>query len=164
MLKPEIETALNAQINQEQAAAREYLAMHAYFTGQNLKGFAAFMRRQCEEEREHAMKFYDYVFDRGGMVKLQSLPQPADAYASPLAAFQAAYQYEQKNTASIHALYKLATDHQDYATQTHLHWFIEEQVEEEAWCEEAIALLETVGNDPSALFMLDHRYGQTPTE
>ena len=67
---------------------------------------------------------------------------------------------EQKNTASIHELYRLATEHGDYPTQTMLHWFIDEQVEEEAWCEEALALFDTIGDNPSALLMLDNRYGK----
>ncbi|MHC4947658.1 MAG: ferritin-like domain-containing protein, partial [Planctomycetota bacterium] len=51
-------------------------------------------------------------------------------------------------------------EHHDYATQTMLNWFIDEQVEEEQWCDEAVALLETVGDNPSALLFLDSRYGR----
>jgi ferritin len=50
MLKPEIEAALNSQLNYEQGAAQEYLAMAAYFAQMNLPGFAAFMRAQNAEE------------------------------------------------------------------------------------------------------------------
>ena len=32
--------------------------------------------------------------------------------------------------------------------------------EEEAWCEEALALLEMVADNRSALLMLDKRYGE----
>ena len=50
MLKPEIEAALNSQLNMEQAAAQEYLAMVAYFEHMSLHAFAAFRRAQCAEE------------------------------------------------------------------------------------------------------------------
>jgi ferritin len=160
MLKPEIESALNKQINWEQNAAQQYLAMAAWFEAQNLAGFAKFMRKQFEEEIEHAMKLYDHVFERGGVVKLGSIPEPPATFNSAKAVFQAALTREQSNTESIHAIYKLAGGCDDYATQTMLHWFIDEQVEEEAWCEEALALLEMISDNRGALLMLDKRYGQ----
>lgn len=160
MLSPEIETALNRQLNEEQAASQEYLAMSVYFEQQGLKGFARFMRKQSEEETEHALKFFDYVFDRGGSVRLGGIPEPRAGFNSTKAVFETALAREQANTKGIHALYKLARDRDDYATQTMLHWFIDEQVEEEQWCEEALDLLDMVGENRSALLMLDRRYGK----
>jgi len=164
MLKPEIEKALNRQMNMEQTAAQEYLAMAAYCERRNFRGFAAYMRRQSDEEREHAMRLFDYLFDRGGAARLGAIGEPSGDFDSPKAVFDAAFARERANTASIHALYRLAVDHQDYATQTMLHWFIDEQVEEERWCDEAVALLETVGDNPGALLMLDSRYGKKAAE
>jgi ferritin len=160
MLKSEIEAALNHQINYEQGAAQEYLAMAAYFDDSNLPGFAKFMRKQNEEELEHAMKLFDHICERGGRVKFGPLAEPTFEYGSAKAAFAAALAMEQANTKSIHALYKLALDHGDYATQTMLHWFIDEQVEEEQWCEEAVAHLDMVGDSRGSLLMLDKKYGK----
>jgi ferritin len=42
-----------------------------------------------------------------------------------------------------------------------LHWFIEEQVEEEDWCEEALAHLDMIGDSSGSLLMLDKKYGKT---
>ncbi|MHC4992392.1 MAG: ferritin [Planctomycetota bacterium] len=164
MLQNEIEKALNDQINQELSAAQEYLATSAWFDGKNLAGFARFMRKQAEEERQHALKLFDHMCDRGGTVQLGSIAAPPAEYASAKAAFDAAWERERANTSSIHALFELAEKHHDLATRTMLLWFIEEQVEEEQWCEEAVGLLEMVGNDSSALLMLDQRYGQTAAE
>ncbi len=164
MLKPQIAEALNKQINWEQTASQEYLAMAAYFEGVSLSGFATFMRKQAAEETEHAMRVFDHVFDRGGQVTLGAIPQPSGGYESTRAVFEAALAREQSNTRSIHELYKLAIDADDYATQTMLHWFIDEQVEEEQWCEEARHLLEMVGDNKSALLMLDNRYGKMAQE
>lgn len=158
MLSPGIETALNEQINEEQAASQEYLAMSAYFESQGLKGFATFMRKQSAEETEHALKLYHYIFDRGGSVRLGPIPEPRAGFESTKAVFQRALGLEQANTKGIHGLYKLASDGDDYATKTMLHWFINEQVEEEQWCEEALTLLEMVADNRSALLMLDKRY------
>ncbi len=164
MLKPVIETALNKQVNFEQAAAHEYLAMVAYFEKLNLRGFAKFMRKQFDEEHEHAMRIFEYVFDRGGAVRLGPIPEPRADFDSPKSVFVAAFAREQANTKSINELYKLARDESDFATQTMLHWFIAEQVEEEQWCKEALALLEMVGDNRSALMMLDTRYGSKAEE
>jgi len=161
MLKPEIETALNAQLNEEQTAAQEYLAMAAYFEEQSLKGFAGFMRSQAEEEGQHAMRIFDHISARGGSVKVGAIPAPTDQFDSARGVFQAALQREQSNTRSIHELYRLAGESDDPATQIMLHWFIEEQVEEESWAAEALALLEMAAENRSALLMLDKRYGTT---
>ncbi|MHC5007785.1 MAG: ferritin [Planctomycetota bacterium] len=160
MLKSEIEAALNHQINYEQGAAQEYLAMAAYFDDQNLPGFAKFMRAQCAEETEHATKLFDHICERGGRVKLGPVGEPTFEFGSAKAVFEAALAREQANTKSIHDLYKLALDHGDYPTQVMLHWFIEEQVEEEAWCEEAVAHLGMVGESVGSLLMLDKKYGK----
>lgn len=160
MLTPEIEAALNKQLNHEQNAAQEYLAMAAFFEHCNLAGFARYMRRQSEEEREHALRIFDHISGRGGRVMLGSVAAPRGDFASVKAVFEAALARERANTASINEVYKLAVDTDDYATQTMLHWFISEQVEEEEWGEEALALLEMVGDNKSAMLMLDKRYGE----
>ena len=164
MLKPKIEDALNAQLNEEQTAAQEYLAMTAWFEQRNLKGFASFMRVQAEEERQHALKIFDHIFDRSGYVQLKSIAEPASDFDSPRAVFEAAYDREKGNTKSIHALYRLAGENDDYATQAMLQWFITEQVEEERWAEEAVGLLDVAADNRSALLMLDARYGAKAAE
>ena len=160
MLKSEIEAALNHQINYEQGAAQEYLAMAAYFDDKNLPGFAKFMRSQCAEETEHAMKIFDHICARGGRVKLGSTGEPTFEFGSAKAVFEAALALEQANTKSIHDLYKLALDHGDYPAQIMLQWFIEEQVEEEAWCAEALAHLGMIGDSSGSLLMLDKKFGK----
>jgi ferritin len=160
MLKSEIEAALNNQLNYEQGAAQEYLAMAAWFDDRNFPGFAKFMRAQCAEETAHAMKIFDYICERGGRIKLGSVGEPTFEFASAKVVFEAALAREQANTKSIHDLYKLALDQGDYPTQIMLQWFIDEQVEEEAWCEEAVAHLGMIGDSSGSLLMLDKKYGK----
>jgi len=161
MLKPEMEAALNRQFRQEQAASHGYLGIAAHFEEQNLKGFSQFMRQQSDEERMHALRIFDHIAARGGKIEMGALPAVATEYPSTLDAFKSAYAREQENTKSIHEVYALAVQMQDYPSQTMLQWFINEQVEEEEWCEEAIALLELAGDDPGALLQLDAKYGST---
>lgn len=76
MLSEKMQDALNKQLNAELYSAYLYLSMSAYFQSVNLGGFANWMRVQAQEELTHAMKFYDYVNERGGRVVLQPVEGP----------------------------------------------------------------------------------------
>ena len=164
MLNADIQAALNRRFNEEQTAAQEYLAMAAWCESQNMAGFAAFFRRQSDEERMHAMKFFDHITDRGGEVQVGAISAPQLSFSAVVDVFKAALERERANSRSINECYGLAVDQRDYATQTFLHWFITEQVEEEQWAEEAVGLLETAGDNRSALLMLDNRYATMQTD
>jgi ferritin len=163
-LSKTIEAALNKQINQEMAAAYSYLAASAWFEAENLEGFAKWMAHQRTEELEHAQRFITYLLDRGGRLALESIAKPQAEYNSVMEVFQGALQHEQNNTRSIHDLYRLATEEDDYATQSYLKWFIDEQVEEEKIMNDAIGLLEIAGEDRSALLVLNQQMGQREPE
>ena len=142
MIHPEIETALNAQINQELTAAHNYLGMAAHFDALNLDGFSHWMNMQHDEEEAHAKRLFSYLLDRGGKVQLGAIPAPTCDTDKPIEIFQIALGQEQANTRSINDLYELATKHNDHATKSHLQWFLDEQVEEEASIEEILGHLE----------------------
>lgn len=154
-LSPSLEQALNDQIRDEFASAYAYLAMSAYFEGRNLHGFAHWMRVQAQEEVDHAMKLYRYVFDRGGSVTLQALDEPATDFASPVKVFQGALEHERSISAKIHDLYSRAWGEKDYASIPILEWFMAEQVEEEAAVDHIVEQLRLAGDSQSALLMLD---------
>ena len=160
MFTEEIQQAMNDQIQHEVESAYIYLSMAAYFDAENFPGFAQWMKIQYEEEMAHAFRFYDYINDRGGRVKLQPVDQPPIEFDSPLAAFQAALEHEQKITADIDRLYALAVDEKDYPSQTFLQWFIDEQVEEEQHVGEVVENLKMVGDTSHAILMLDRELGQ----
>ena len=88
MLKEKMVKALNEQINAEMFSSYLYLSMEAYFQSISLKGFAAWMRAQVQEELMHGMKFYDFVNERGGKVTLEAIAKPESAWTSPLAALR----------------------------------------------------------------------------
>lgn len=160
MFKEKIQQAMNDQIQHEIESAYIYLSMAAYFDTENLPGFAQWMKIQYEEEMAHAFRFYDYINDRGGRVKLQPIGQPAIEFDSPLAAFQAALEHEQKITGDINHLYGMAIDAKDYPSQTFLQWFIDEQVEEEQNVGDVVENLKLVGDNTHAILMLDRELGQ----
>jgi ferritin len=164
MLSKRLQDGLNEQIRHELYSAYVYLAMVAHFEEENLSGFAHWMRLQSKEELGHAMKIFDFIHERGGRVTLQAIDKPPVRFKSPLEIFQKAHQHEQKVTGLIHKLYDLALKESDYPTQVFLHWFIEEQVEEEKVTAEVVSKLELIGGDPTGLYLLDRELGEREPE
>ena len=160
MLSKKMEGALNDQVNKEFYSYYLYLSMAAHFESSNLKGFGHWLRVQAKEESEHAMKFYEYLIQRGGKVILQPIDAPPAAWKSNKLVFQDAYQHEQKVTGLIIKLVELAKSEKDYATENFLQWFVKEQVEEEASAHEILQKLQMLGSDGGALFMLDSELGK----
>lgn len=157
MLSETIQQALNKQITYEFAASHNYMAMSAYFESLNLTGFAHWFRIQSEEEREHALRIFDYVVDRGGRATLGAIAEPQSEFSSPLDAMEQALQHERNVTASINNIYALAVKESDYATQSMLRWFVDEQVEEEKSADEVIQQLKLIGGDGTGLLMIDRQ-------
>lgn len=160
MLNTKIQDAINEQINKELYSAYLYLAMAAYFDANNLPGFAHWMRSQYREETEHAMKFYHYVNERGGRVVLKAIDEPQAEFGSPLKAFEQTFEHEQFVTSLINKLYELALTEKDYATQSLLKWYIDEQVEEEANASTIVETLKMVGEKGNGLILLDRQLAQ----
>ena len=164
MLSEKLQEALNAQLQRELYSAYLYLAMAAQMEADGLPGFAHWMRVQAQEEVGHAMKFYDFINERRGRVVLQAIEQPPKDFGTPLAAFEQALAHEQMITARIHELYALAAQEQDYASQVFLHWFVEEQVEEELITSQVIDQLKRIGDDDVGLLILDKELGEREPE
>lgn len=159
MVNEKIRKAFNEQINHELFSAYLYYSMAAYFHSIGLDGMAQWMRVQVLEELTHAQKFFDHIVERDGKVELGAIEKPQVEWKSPLDAFQAAYKHEQFITGKINELMKLSQEENDYASQSMLQWFVDEQVEEEASTSKIANQLEMVGDNPNALLMLDKELG-----
>jgi ferritin len=160
MLSQTMQDAINEQIKNELYSAYLYLSMSAHFEAHGMPGCARWMRVQSQEEVEHAMKFFDFVNERGGHVTLYAIDQPPTGFDSTLAIFKETLDHERKVTAMIHSLYQLAQEEEDYPAQVMLHWFIEEQVEEESSAAQILDTLEMIGEKGHALVMLDRELGK----
>jgi ferritin len=159
-IKSEVSDALNEQIKHEFYSSYLYLSMAGSFEVAELPGFARWMRQQSEEEREHAMKFFDFLLDRGEHVQLQAIDKPPYAFRSPLDTFEQALEHEKEITSRIHQLYELSLQKNDYPAQVFLHWFVTEQVEEEKTATEVVERLRMAGEDGAALLLLDKELGE----
>lgn len=145
MLGKKMQDLMNNQIQAEIYSANMYLAMSVYCEAQNFKGAGNWLKIQYNEEISHAMKFVNYILERGGEVEIKAIDAPPVKYGSLLKVFEEVLAHEKKVTALIHNLYEVALKEKDYAAQVFLQWFIEEQVEEEANASEILGKLEMVG-------------------
>ena len=164
MINKSIQDAMNEQINKELFSSYLYLSMAAYFEDKNLPGFANWMRIQADEEREHAMKFFDFILERGGRVQLKAIEAPKTEWSSNLEVVEEVAAHEAKVTASINELYELALKEKDYPAQIMLQWFITEQVEEESSAAEVLASLKMIEARETAVLQLDHRLSKRQAE
>lgn len=162
-MKERMLQAVNKQIQAEFQSAYIYLSMSARFEEMKMSGAANWMRIQWEEETAHALKLFDHVIRRGKTPELFELTRPAVKFDSALDAFEQVLEHERHVTKLIHELYEVAVEEKDYAMQTLLHWFIDEQVEEEENAEGIIDSLRLAGSAGQGLFMVDRELGlRTP--
>jgi ferritin len=159
-LSAKMEKALNEQLNLEIASAYVYLGMAAHFEHTPFSGFAKWLEVQHGEELGHAQRFFKYLAERGGKIKLAAIPEPKCEYKSALEVFQLSLAHEQKVSAAICGIWELSAAEKDFATQSFLKWFLDEQVEEEKNVGDLVAKLEMVGDNRNGLFQLDHHAGK----
>ena len=164
MFSSKVQEAMNEQIKNELYSAYIYLSMAAHFEAVNLPGFAHWMRMQSNEEVEHAMKFFDFINERGGRVELRAIEGPQVEWGSPLEIFETALGHEQKVTGMINNIYEIAVEEKDYASQNMLQWFIDEQVEEEKSAGEIVETLKMFGERDTVILLLDRQLGERAGE
>ena len=115
---------------------------------------------QFQEEQEHALKFFEYIHDRGNKVTLQPIPQVEVEFSSPLEVFKKTLAHEQHVTSLINKIYKVAVAEDDVASQIFLQWFINEQVEEEKNASTILDLLGKIGGHDGLVYHIDHQVGK----
>jgi ferritin len=154
-MNAKVEQALNEQIHAEFFSFYLYLSVAAYFKTQHLDGFAHWMHVQAQEEYAHAMKLFDYLNERGGTVSLMALDAPQREWGSAADAVEAVLKHEQHISERINNLVNLATAEKDHATTVVLHWYVNEQVEEEATADTLYHQVKMLQDSPHGLLMLD---------
>lgn len=154
-MNDKMEKAIIEQINAEFYSAYLYLSMSSWFDSIGLKGFAHWERVQAMEERDHALKFFDYVLSRGGRVIVKPIDAPPVQWKNPQDVFESQLQHELKVTDMINNLVNLSMSTKDHASTNMLQWFVGEQVEEEENARTILEQLKMMGKEKSLLYMLD---------
>jgi ferritin len=160
---PKALAELQRQLNHELSAAYAYEGLSLWCEDQNLKGFARYFLKQAGEERDHARKIIDHLLDRGVMAEFAQLAAPRTKFSSILEIAKTAQSTEEANTRGINQAYEAAVADRDYPAQVLLHWFINEQVEEEDWCAEMVDRVEKA-NCAGGLSDLDRHIERYLTE
>ncbi|MBE6055196.1 MAG: ferritin [Clostridium sartagoforme] len=155
MLSKNLLKGLNDQINFEFYSSYIYLAMSGYCHSIDLDGFANFFRVQAKEELDHAMKLYDYVYQKNGTVELEQVDKPNADYNGVIDVFQKAYEHEQIVTKRIYELTDIAYEEREHSTISLLKWFIDEQVEEENNFNSLVKRVRRIEDNPAGLYMMD---------
>ncbi len=159
MLNKKIEDALNAQINAEMWSAYLYLSMSAYCHHIGQPGMASWYDVQFQEEQDHAKILFNYVNSRDGRVELKPIDAVPTEWNSIIDVFESTLKHEQKVTSMINDLYALTHECNDFATQSMLKWFIDEQVEEEESAKTIIDNIRMIKDNGYGIYMLDKELG-----
>ena len=154
MMNEKVRDLLNQQINKEFYSAYLYLDFSNYFKSRGLDGFANWYLVQAQEERDHAMLFYQYLQNENQKVTLDAIDKPDKVINEDMDVLKAGLAHEEYVTSLINDIYSAAHEVKDYRTMQFLDWFVKEQGEEETNANDLISKMELFGSDPKSLYML----------
>ena len=145
MISSKMNKALNEQVTNELGASHRYLDMAYSFDHMGLKIFSQRFIKQSDEERMHAMKIAKYICDVGGEVVIGKIASSDGKYSNAKAIVKAALDSELTVTKQINDLVAMSEKEKDYATNSFLKWFVDEQVEEVSSMTELLQLVTMAG-------------------
>lgn len=155
MMNAKVHELLNQQINKEFYSAYLYLDFSNYFEDAGLDGFANWYKIQAQEERDHAMLFYQYLQNENQKVTLEAIAKPNKTITCHMDVLKAGLEHEEYVTSMINDIYAAAYEVKDFRTMQFLDWFVKEQGEEETNANDLITKMELFGSDPKSLYMLN---------
>ena len=155
MLETKVAQLLNQQVNKEFYSAYLYLDFSIYYDEEGLDGFANWYKIQAQEERDHAMLFYQYLQNNNEKVTLEAIAKPDKELTGRLQVLELGLEHERYVTSLIHDLYEAAHSAKDFRTMQFLDWFVKEQGEEEKNAEDMVKKMKLFGDDAKSLYMLN---------
>jgi ferritin len=136
------------QVGNEFAASQQYIAIAAWFDGQDLPRLAKHFYRQSLEERNHAMMMVQYLLDASEEVRIPDIESKLTRFDDMVAPVRMALDQEKRVTDEINALFKLARDTEDFQAEQFMQWFVKEQVEEVATMTDLMTVVERSSDRP----------------
>ena len=125
-MNTKVHELLNSQINKEFYSAYLYLEFSNYFKAKGLDGFANWYLVQAQEERDHAMLFYQYLQNENRTVTLEAIAKPDQVFHCHMDVLKAGLEHEEYVTSLINDIYAVAYDEKDFRTMQFLDWFVKE--------------------------------------
>ncbi len=144
---------INEQINKEFYSAYLYLDFANYYAAAGLDGFENWYRVQAQEERDHALLFFQYLLNNGVAVSFGAIDAPDWTRGDHMTPLKKALEHEQYVTSLINGIYAAAYDDRDFRTMQLLDWFVKEQGEEEKNASDLITKMELFGADAKGLML-----------
>lgn len=166
-LSPTIAQALNDQMTNEAHNAQIYLSYASWASDKGYDGIANFLFRHANEERNHMMKFLEYILKRGGKVVVTAIPEPGPDPISVNDCFEKVFNSEVENTTKIYAIVDLSLAEKDWATWNFMQWFVKEQTEEETLAMDLLGKIKIAGGEQAkddALYVLNNELAKTPDD
>ncbi len=155
MISEKLQNAINDQITAEMWSSNLYLSMSFYLQREGFDGFASWMRKQSQEELQHAYDLADYMTKRGGTVKVGKIDVVPQGWGSVVEVFEHVYQHECHVSELIDSLVNVASEAKDKASQDFLWGYVREQVEEEATAQGIVEKLRRCGDGAGILYLND---------
>ncbi len=146
---------INEQINKEFYSAYLYLEFSNYYADAGLDGFENWYRIQAQEERDHAMLFYQYLHNNDQKVTFKAIDKPDCVLENNMDPLKKGLEHEKYVTSLINNIYAAAFEEHDFRTMQLLDWFVKEQGEEEKNASDLITKMELYGTDAKGLYMLN---------
>ena len=94
MISDKLQKAINEQIVAEMWSANLYLSMSFYLQREGYDGCATWMKKQSQEELEHAYDMANYVIKRGGVAKVDKIDVVPQEWNGVLGVFENVYEHE----------------------------------------------------------------------
>jgi ferritin len=166
-LSATITDALNRQMTNEAHNAQIYLTYAAWASEKGYDGIANFLFRHANEERNHMMKFLEYILKRGGKVVVSAIPDPGPDPKNVNDCFEKVFKSEVENTTNIYNLVNMSMEQKDWATWNFMQWFVKEQTEEETLAIDLLSKVKIAGGADAkadALYTLDQDLGKQPDD
>ncbi len=158
MITEKLQHAINEQISAELWSSHLYLAMSFYMEKEGYSGMAVWLKKQSQEENEHACEMASYLMKRGGVAKVDKVDVVPNEFGTPLEVFQQVYEHECRVSKMIDNLVDVAAAEKDKATQDFLWGFVREQVEEEATASGIVEMVKKAG--AAGAYLVDSKLGQ----
>lgn len=158
---------LNRQMTKEAHASQIYLSYASWADNEGYQGIANFLFRHAQEERNHMMKFLEYILERGAKPLIEAIPAPPADPVSVYDCFEKGFKHEVDNTTAIYKCIDVSYNEKDWITWNFLQWFIKEQNEEETLIMNMLDKLKIAGKEKAAdelLYVLDRDLKSEPDE
>ena len=156
MLSDKLIHLFNKQVRNEGEASQLYLSMYTWACEYGLENTAKFYLEQAAEEQVHMHKILTYLNDRGERAYISQLDAPEKEFTDLKTVFEASLKAEQDNTEALVAIKRASMEEGDGLTCSFIHWFMMEQIEEEALMQRVLDRIKHAKNHPAGELHVDN--------